>query len=114
MKLKYSIEQKWEYLQTILTDSAGFALANLAALDDISVGGAISTGAHGSGLGVGNLATQVRSLQLVLANGTIANYSSTDPEFKGIAVGLGAFGVITQIELNIEPTYSIQSNAFLK
>ena len=96
------------------SESVGFGLENLAALGEISVGGAISTGTKGSGLTHLNLPSQVRSIQLVLANGKVANYTRNDPEMKGIALGLGAFGVMTQIELDIVPTYNITSNVFLK
>ncbi|KAI1700517.1 FAD binding domain-containing protein [Ditylenchus destructor] len=96
------------YLQYI-----GFALPNLASLAEISVAGAAQTGAHGSGASHGCLATQIRSLQIVLANGTVANYGPNDPELKAIAVGLGAFGVITQVELQVEPTFNLTNYVFV-
>jgi xylitol oxidase len=46
-------------------------LQNMASLPHISIAGAIATGTHGSGMGNGNLATAVRSLRLVKADGTI-------------------------------------------
>jgi alditol oxidase len=42
------------------------ALHNLASLPHISVGGAIATATHGSGVGNGSLATAVAGLELVL------------------------------------------------
>ncbi|KAI1704738.1 FAD binding domain-containing protein [Ditylenchus destructor] len=96
------------YLQYI-----GFALPNLASLAEISVAGAAQTGAHGSGANHGCLATQIRSLQIVLANGTVANYGPNDSELKAIAVGLGAFGVITQVELEVEPTFNLTNYVFV-
>ena len=45
----------------------GLALANLASLPHISVAGAVATGTHGSGDGVGTLATAVTALELVTA-----------------------------------------------
>jgi xylitol oxidase len=63
---------------------------------------------------VGNLATQILSVQLVLANGTLAAYRSGEPELKGVACGLGAFGVITEIELQLEPAFNVTDYAFLK
>ncbi|KAL3122431.1 hypothetical protein niasHT_003469 [Heterodera trifolii] len=44
-----------------------FALPTLAGIAEITVGGATQTGAHGSGLSNSNLATQVRSMRVVLA-----------------------------------------------
>lgn len=92
----------------------GYALPNLAALAEISVAGGIQTGTHGSGLKNANLATQVRSLQMVLANGTVARYGPDSPELKGLAVGLGAFGVLTEIELNLVPTFNTSTYIFMK
>jgi xylitol oxidase len=86
----------------------------LAALAEITVGGAISTGTHGSGPTLPNLANQVRSIQLVLANGTVANYTRASPEFRAVVVGLGAFGVITQVELELVPSYNISTYTFVK
>src|SRR5690606_22461799 len=40
-----------------LLDAQGLALANLASLAHISVGGSVATGTHGSGVGNGSLAT---------------------------------------------------------
>ncbi|KAL3071352.1 hypothetical protein niasHS_017209 [Heterodera schachtii] len=51
-----------------------FALPTLAGIAEITVGGATQTGAHGSGLSNSNLATQVRSMRVVLANGTEAYF----------------------------------------
>ncbi|KAI1701064.1 FAD binding domain-containing protein [Ditylenchus destructor] len=91
----------------------GFALPNLATLAEISVGGASQTGAHGSGLSNQCLASHIRSLKIVLANGTLATYGPNDPELKAIALGVGAFGVITQVELKVEPTFNITNYFFL-
>uniref|UniRef100_A0A914H0Z3 FAD-binding PCMH-type domain-containing protein n=1 Tax=Globodera rostochiensis TaxID=31243 RepID=A0A914H0Z3_GLORO len=90
-----------------------FALANLAALAEISVAGATQTCAHGSGLSNSNLATHVRSLQIVLANGTLATFGPNSPELKAVACGLGAFGVITELELNLVPSFDTISYVFI-
>ena len=65
-------------------------------------------------MGNGNLASQVRSLQMVLANGTIVDFGPDDEELKGAALGLGALGVITQIELNLVPAYNVTTYVYLK
>ena len=49
--------------------AAGWALPNLASLPHISVAGACATGTHGSGDRNGNLATAVRAMELVTADG---------------------------------------------
>ena len=50
-------------------NSAGWALGSMASLPHITVAGAVATGTHGSGDGVGSLASAVRALELVGADG---------------------------------------------
>ncbi len=49
----------------------GWALHNLGSLPHISVAGAVATGTHGSGDGNGCLATSVRAMQIVTADGEL-------------------------------------------
>ncbi|MDF2430392.1 MAG: alditol oxidase [Mucilaginibacter sp.] len=96
-------------------DSKGFALHNLASLPHISVGGSITTATHGSGIKNGNLASAVRGLEVVIADGSIIHLSqAADGEkFNAAIVGLGAIGVITKVTLAIQPTYMVQQRVFL-
>jgi xylitol oxidase len=89
-------------------DKAGFALANLASLP-ISVGGSIATATHGSGLRNGNLATSVRGIRFVAADGSVHELSrEKDGEaFHGAVVGMGSLGVVTDVTLDVEPTYDM-------
>jgi xylitol oxidase len=88
-------------------DDAGYALANLASLPHISVGGAIATGTHGSGDRTGSLASAVAALDLVTADGSLRTLRRGDPDFAGAVVSLGALGVVTAVTLDIEPSYEI-------
>ncbi|KAL3105331.1 hypothetical protein niasHT_026064 [Heterodera trifolii] len=90
-----------------------FALPTLAAIAEITVAGATQTCAHGSGLPNSNLATQVRSMRIVLANGTEASFGPESAELRAVACGLGAFGVITEVELNLVPTFDTISYNFV-
>lgn len=90
----------------------GFALHNLGSLPHISVAGAIATGTHGSGDRNGSLATAVAGLELVTATGDLIQVCRGEPGFDGIVVGLGAFGIVTRITLEIEPTYQVRQDAF--
>jgi xylitol oxidase len=87
----------------------GFALHNLASLPHISIAGAIATGTHGSGVTNGSLSTEVRALDLVLADGDIRRLTREDLEdtFNAAVVGLGLLGIVSTLELDIEPTYQI-------
>ena len=95
-------------------DKKGFALQNLASLPHISVAGSISTATHGSGVKNGNLSTAVRALEIVIADGSVITLSKDkDPEiFNGAVVGLGAFGIITKVTLDVVPTYQMRQQVF--
>ncbi len=95
-------------------DSHGFALHNLASLPHISIAGACSTATHGSGQKNGNLATAVEGLEIVNAAGDVIKLSrKTNGEaFAGAVVGLGALGAITQVTLNIQPTYAVRQYVY--
>jgi alditol oxidase len=90
----------------------GWALHNMGSLPHISVGGAISTGTHGSGDLNGNLSTAVRALQFVGADGSLRTVTHGDPDFPGSVVALGALGVLVRITLAIEPTYLVRQDVY--
>jgi xylitol oxidase len=90
----------------------GLALANLASLPHISVGGAVATATHGSGDANGNLATAVAGLELVAGTGELLTAARGDPGFDGLVVGLGALGAVTRLTLDVEPGYQVRQRAF--
>lgn len=87
----------------------GLALTNLGDVDVQTIAGAISTGTHGTGACFGGLASQVRGLQLVCADGTLLTCSpDAEPDvFAAAQVGLGALGVIGTVTLQCEPAYAL-------
>ncbi|MFY1698847.1 FAD-binding protein [Solwaraspora sp. WMMA2101] len=85
----------------------GYALHNLASLPHISVAGACATATHGSGQHNGNLATAVRALDLVTADGDLVRLDHTHPDFAGAVVSLGGLGVVTSVTLAIQPTFDV-------
>jgi alditol oxidase len=90
----------------------GLALHNLASLPHISVGGAVATATHGSGSGLGNLATAVSGVELVTSAGEVLEVSRGDPDFGGLVVNLGALGVVTRFTLDVEPAFEIRQQVF--
>lgn len=90
-------------------DRAGFALHNLASLPHISVGGTIATATHGSGVHNKNLATAVRGIELLTADGQTIHLSrDTDRERLNLAiVHLGALGVLTRVTLDLLPRFDM-------
>ncbi len=90
-------------------EARGLSMTNLGDIDAQSLAGAISTGTHGTGARLGGLATQVRSMQIVTGTGEIVECSeSVEPAlFAAARVGLGAFGVITEITVQCEPLFRL-------
>ncbi|WP_348264150.1 FAD-binding protein [Telmatobacter sp. DSM 110680] len=95
-------------------DARGFAIHNLASLPHISVAGAIATATHGSGIHNGNLATAVRALEIVTANGDTLHLSrdKDGDQFLGAVVGLGAVGVVTRVTLDLLPTFQVAQTVY--
>lgn len=90
----------------------GLALANLASLPHISVAGAVQTGTHGSGDRIGNLATQVAALELLTGDGRTVRRARGEADFSGSVVALGALGVVTHLDLDVEPAYEVAQTVF--
>ena len=93
--------------------ATGFALHNTGSLPHISVAGATATGTHGSGDANGVLSTAIVALEVVRADGSIATVRRDDPAFPATAVGLGLFGVITRVVLEVQPTYQVRQEVYV-
>lgn len=91
----------------------GRALAAMASLPHITVGGAIATGTHGSGDSIGTLSSAVTGIEVVTADGELRWVRrGVDTDFPGWVVGLGALGIVTRVELETEPTYDVAQTVF--
>jgi alditol oxidase len=90
----------------------GWALGNLGSLPHISVGGATATGTHGSGSRNKILSAAVAGLDYVAADGELRHVGRGDPDFDGMPVGLGAFGITVRITLDVEPGYLVRQDAY--
>lgn len=100
---------KYGELAVYLQDKS-YALHNLASLPHISVAGACATATHGSGIQNGNLATAIAGLQIIDGKGDVVTLSRErdGDRFKGAVVGLGALGMVTNVTLDVQPTYDMQ------
>jgi len=90
----------------------GLAVANLASLPHISVGGAVATGTHGSGVSNKSLAAAVSALELVCADGSIRRLSRGDADFDGAVVALGALGLVARASLDVVPAFELRQYVF--
>ncbi len=83
----------------------GLSVAAMPSIDVLSVGGTLSANAHGADFRTGSLASTVRSLTLMTADGaTRVVDRAADPELFGAVIGgYGLFGVILEAELELDP-----------
>lgn len=88
----------------------GYGMQNLGDINQQALAGAVATGTHGTGLSLGCLSTQVQGLNLVTADGRVLQCSAEQqPDiFAAARVSLGALGVVTQLQLRVQPAYRLQ------
>jgi FAD-linked oxidoreductase len=93
-------------------DALGLALPNMGDIDAQTISGAISTGTHGTGAGLGGMATQVEALELITGNGETLSLSATSqPELLQAArVSIGALGVISTVTLRCVPAFRLAAD----
>jgi xylitol oxidase len=86
----------------------------LASLPHISVIGACATATHGSGKRNGNLGAAVRAIEIVTAQGAREVFSKDThgDQFHGMIAHLGALGIVTKIDLEVVPTYSVAQTVY--
>ncbi|XP_055329144.1 L-gulonolactone oxidase-like isoform X2 [Paramacrobiotus metropolitanus] len=95
-------------LNPLLTEN-GLALSVLPSVSDMSIGGAVGTGTHGSGINYGTLSSYVTALDLLIADGTVLHCSREENSevFLAAACGLGAMGIVIQLTLQCEPRFNL-------
>jgi L-gulono-1,4-lactone dehydrogenase len=86
----------------------GLALPNLGDIDAQSLAGALVTGTHGTGRKLGNLATSVEAMELVLADGSELTVDGGD-ELRAARIGLGALGVVAAVTLRCVPAFRLHA-----
>ncbi|WP_202971064.1 FAD-binding protein [Saccharothrix sp. ALI-22-I] len=95
-----------------LLHDAGLALPAMPSLPHITITGACATATHGSGNDVPSLASLVRSLDLVTADGGITTLSRADAGFDGAVVAFGSLGVVVAVELDVVPTFEVEQRIY--
>ena len=102
---RYGVAAAW-------LEQQGWALHNMGSLPHISIGGAIATGTHGSGVTNGCLSDAVAALEYVDARGERVTVRRGDEGFEGLVVGLGASGVTVRVTLDVQPTYLVRQDVY--
>ncbi len=88
-----------------------WAVKSMQSTDIFTVGGSISVNAHGMDHRAGSVGRTVRSMRVMLPDGTVRNVSRTEDSrlFNLVVGGYGLFGVILDVELEIVPNAVYES-----
>jgi L-gulonolactone oxidase len=82
----------------------GLSLPSLSFISEVTVGGAVATGTHGTSPKWGTLSDFVRSMKVVLASGELKTFGpeSTPEELAAARVAIGMLGVIVELEFQAQ------------
>ena len=100
---------RWRQIQEAL-DRHDLSVKIMQTYANFTVGGSVSVNVHGRYVGQGPLVRSVRSLRVVLADGSLVEASRTvNPEiFAGVVGGYGGLGVITDVTLDLAQNVRVQ------
>lgn len=90
-----------------LCEHCGLTLPGPTVYGEITVGGALATASHGSGLSTATLSDRVLQLQVVDAQGQLQTITADDPDLPGHSAGLGLLGVVYAVTLRLEPRFAV-------
>ena len=92
----------WKDIQTIL-DPMGLAVKAMQSINLFTVGGTISVNAHGVAHDPGQIGPTIRSLRVMLSDGSIKKVSPTENKelFSMVLGGYGLSAIILEAELDI-------------
>ncbi|GLQ33085.1 D-arabinono-1,4-lactone oxidase [Litoribrevibacter albus] len=99
-----------------LLDEINQGMLNMGDINHQSLAGAIATGTHGTGAKLPCLSGLVKSLTLISPQGKVLECSAHHNKelFDAARVNLGALGVVTEIELQNRPAYSLKESIELQ
>lgn len=75
----------------------------------VTVGGAVSTGSHGSGHA--SVSSRMTSCRLVTANGQVIEIGEGDERLDAVRISLGLLGVLTSVTLKAESAFDVKLTA---
>jgi FAD-linked oxidoreductase len=87
---------------------SGLSMINQGDIDSQALAGALTTGTHGTGLKLGNMASQIVGMRLVQPDGSILAIDDSEPDMLNAArVSIGMLGVISEITLQVMDSYNL-------
>jgi FAD/FMN-containing dehydrogenase len=103
---------QWRQIQERI-DPANLSVKIMQSYANFTVGGSLSVNAHGRYVGLGPIILSVRSLKIVLADGSVVEASPTSNAdiFYGVIGGYGGLGVIVEATLDLVDNMKIKRHA---
>ncbi len=97
-----------------LLHQAGYGLKNMGDSDRQTLGGAVATGTHGSGIAFGSLSAEIAGFRLLLANGEVIHCSPDDNAeiYAAGRTAMGMLGVMTEIAMKVRPAFKLAGKTF--
>ena len=94
----------------------GLGLLNQGDIDQQSVGGAIATGTHGTGVELGSFSSAVTELSVLLVDGSVVTCTpDCEPDlFEAARLSLGAVGVVLEVTLQVREAYRLEEQRWLE
>lgn len=90
----------------------GWAMQNLGSIDEQSVAGVMSTGTHGTGLGIGNIATQIVGMKIVDGKGDLYVVEDGTDLMRAARVSVGMLGIITEVTIQCVPAFRLHERSW--
>jgi FAD/FMN-containing dehydrogenase len=91
----------------------GLGFANQGDIDQQAIAGVTATGTHGTGKDLKNFSAAVTGFRLVNASGEVLEAGEGESLWQAARLHLGAFGVMTQFELQLLPRYKLEERSEL-
>jgi len=94
----------------------GLTMPNLGSINDQSIAGAIATATHGSSLRHGLMSQSVKSIKIVLGDGSAVKCSAEENEdlFRAALVSIGGLGILVEVEYEMHDHTNIEWHQTLK
>ncbi len=97
-----------------LLAAVGQALPNQGDVDPQTLGGAIGTATHGTGISLGSFSSMVAGLRLVTPHGEVIDCDAERNAdlFQAACTGIGALGVVSQVRLQNRAAFRLRQREY--
>lgn len=93
----------------------GFGLINMPDINTQSIAGALATSTHGTGHKLGSLSSDMASIKMITADGSVVTCSANNNADLFYAAGnnLGALGVISEAAFQVRDRFNLEENQWI-